>query len=582
MNSQLDINRRTLGVTFTPEQQANVVLWAPHAKQVAVTTTNQFVNLPLTSNSSGYWYLETDQLKPGDRYTFVLDDEKECADPASLAQPQGVYGPSQAVDTAKFYWEDSCWINHPLDEYIIYELDIHTFTAEGNLKSIVSKLGYLKKLGINAIVIRPVSPFPASKNQSNKGTFPYAVQASYGGASQLQHLVNTCHYEGIAVILDVVPNTVDHSTSFNRDLETYLPRKQTSRLDKTAQLSTIQREAYRRYLIENALMWFRDFHADALRLNTVHGLTDSEDLLQGIREHTNKLTQLTGRQYYLLVEHVLAEIPVYSNESRLMDNEQLSTSEDCNSYYRSAKNGGHQTKTYRDDYLYDSQFSSILQELFDRQASLSPDEPLIMVSQNYKQAGNHVLPEETEPVISLELLKLTAGSIMVSPYIPTIFMGEEWGATNPFSNSIQLSPFTTVHATDKVARLTDNKPLPWELLDQVPNKTLYHYYQTLTSLRRGQPALHHLNPSQAEINHRQDQQTMVLHRWCKNNHVVCLMNFSKEDQPISLPTLGKDWHKLLDSAAPLWSGPGASLDFLSDADTIILRPESILVYKAHS
>ncbi|WP_460953949.1 alpha-amylase family glycosyl hydrolase [Spirosoma litoris] len=582
MMNQLDINRRTLGVTFATEQQATVVLWAPLAKQVAVAIHDQPVHLPLTNDHSGYWQLETDQIKPGDLYTFVLDNEKEYTDPASLLQPQGVYGPSQAVDTNKFYWEDSSWINPPLDEYIIYELDIHTFTPDGTLQAIISKLGHLKKLGINALVIRPVAPFPESKNQTHKESFIYAVQASYGGPTQLQQLINACHYEGIAVILDIIPNSIDQGATSNRDISTYIPRKQSTSQTKATQFTTIQQDAYRSYLIENTLMWFRDFHADAIRLDVGYSLSDSERILQEIREHTNKLTALTGRQYYLLIEQGLTEIPMYSPTSLQVGSSPLATTDDdCRSYYLTDRSGDHQAKTYREDFAYDTHFSSILEELFERQAKTAPVAPLLTVSQNYKQAGHHELPEE-EAVISLELLKLTAGSIMVSPYIPTIFMGEEWGATNPFSESLQTSPFSAVHATDKVSLLTDNKPLSWELLNQVPNKTLYHYYQALTALRRSQPALYHLNPKQVEINHRQDQQTMILHRWCRDNHVLCLLNFSQIDQPITLPSLGKNWQKLLDSADPLWSGPVASLDFLSDEDTLILQPESIVVYKARS
>ncbi|QDK77544.1 DUF3459 domain-containing protein [Spirosoma sp. KCTC 42546] len=576
-----DITRRTLGITFPTEQQANVVLWAPQAKQVALAIHDQPVHLPLTNDNSGYWNLETDLIKPGDTYTFVLDDEKECADPASLAQPEGVYGPSQAVDTGKFYWEDSCWINPPLDEYIIYELDIHTFTPEGTLQAISSKLGHLKKLGINALVIRPVAPFPDSKEQHYKESFIYAVQSCYGGATQLQYLINACHYEGIAVILDIAPNSIDQPTTSNRGFDTYLPRKQAANPTKTLQQNERQREAYRRYLIENALMWFRDFHADGIRLNADPSRSDFGNLLQEIREHTNQLTTRTGRQYYLLVEQDLTEIPMYSPTGLEVGAvPSAMTDDDCKSYYLTDKNGGHQTKTYREDYVYNAQFSSILQELFDRQTKTVPDAPLLVVSQNYKQTGNYAVSEEDEQVISLELLKLTAGSIMMSPYIPTLFMGEEWGATNPFAESLQTSPVPAVHVTDKAALLTHDKPLAWELLDQVPNKTLYQYYQALTALRRSQPALYHLNPKQVEINHRKDQQTMILHRWCRDNHVLCLMNFSREDQPITLPSLGKNWQKLLDSADPIWDGPGASLDFLSDEDTLILEPESIVVYKA--
>jgi maltooligosyltrehalose trehalohydrolase len=366
MKNQLDITRRTPGVTFPDEHQANVVLWAPLAKQVALAINDHAVHLPLTTDNSGYWHLETDQLKPGDTYTFVLDNEKEVADPAALAQPQGVYGPSLAVDTNKFYWEDSCWINPPLDEYTIYELDVRAFSPEGNFDAVVRQLGLLKKLGINALLIKSVSSVTASPNE----LFLYAVQASYGGPYQLQHLVNACHFEGIAVILDVNYTEISKQNNY---LKTYRSSKQKMSRHESDVTTDSRREAGHRYIIENALMWFRDFHIDALRLNAVYTLPDSEQILKEIRAYTNQLTALTGTQHCLLVENELANESLTGttsteNTQQEGKSRQVSINEIYDSYCSDNQPSKLSIKTYREDYMYDDRFSSLLRELFGRQA----------------------------------------------------------------------------------------------------------------------------------------------------------------------------------------------------------------------
>ncbi|WP_461111361.1 alpha-amylase family protein [Spirosoma jeollabukense] len=366
IQNQLDINSRTLGVTFSPDHQAKVVLWAPLAKQVALTVNDHATNFPLTSDHSGYWHLETDQLKPGDTYTFVLDDEKVYADPASLFQPQGVYGPSQAVDTNKFYWEDSCWVNPPLDDYTVYELDVRKFSPKGTYDAVVRQVGQLKKRGINALLIKSDSSIAASPNE----LFLYATPASYGGPYQLHHLVNACHYEGIAVILDINYTEISKQNA-------YLKFHQSNRQKASQRESTFatdsHRGAGRRYVIDSALMWFRDFHIDALRLNAVYTLPDSEQILKEIRAYTDQLTDQTGTHYYLLVEHELANKPFIGNtatQNTPQDSEPLpvSTNENPGSYYPDNQLTKIPINTYREDCMYDEYFSSVLRELFGRQA----------------------------------------------------------------------------------------------------------------------------------------------------------------------------------------------------------------------
>ncbi|UFH51987.1 alpha-amylase family glycosyl hydrolase [Spirosoma sp. KNUC1025] len=364
MKNQPDIKSRTFGVTFSTEHQADITLWNPLAKKVELSISDRSISIPLTNDGSGYWHLETDQLKPGDTYTFILDEEKICADPASLVQPQGPYGPSQAVDINKFYWEDSCWVSPPLDEYVIYELDMSTFSPEETFDAVVKKLGELKTLGINALLIKTVSSFPGSPNE----LFLYATQANYGGPHQLQRLINACHFEGIAVILDVNYGKISRQ---NDRLKAYRSGKQKAGQFESNVNSDGHEEAGRRYLVENALMWFRDFHVDALRLQAIYALPDSEDILTDIRTYTNQLTALTGNHHCLLVEHELSNKSFVGSMSTQNPQpkgkfEPDSTDERYDNYCSDYQPNKLSIKTYREDYLYDDHFSSVLRELFGR------------------------------------------------------------------------------------------------------------------------------------------------------------------------------------------------------------------------
>jgi maltooligosyltrehalose trehalohydrolase len=186
------INQRTIGVNFDAQGAATILVWAPLAKQItlAIKSTNE--KLPLQKEAYGYWKLHTDRVKEGDLYKFIIDEEKEYPDPASLSQPEGVHGASAAVDLKPFAWTDDDWKNISLQDFILYELHTGTFTPEGTFEAIEEKLDHLVDLGINAIEIMPVAQFPGSRNWGYDGVFPFAVQHSYGGHEGLKKLVNRC------------------------------------------------------------------------------------------------------------------------------------------------------------------------------------------------------------------------------------------------------------------------------------------------------------------------------------------------------------------------------------------------------
>ncbi|MGA0557930.1 malto-oligosyltrehalose trehalohydrolase [Larkinella sp. VNQ87] len=587
---ELDVHRRSLGVTFTGDGMAEVVVWAPLAESVDLLLIDPSDCLPLEKQTQGYWTLSTARLQPGDRYQFRLNGEKVRPDPASLAQPEGVHGPSGAVDTTRFSWNDPDWPNLPLEEYVIYELHVGTFTPEGTFEGIARKLDYLKSLGVNAIEIMPIAQFPGDRNWGYDGVLPYAAQDSYGGAAGLQQLVDTCHQKGMAVILDVVYNHFGPEGNYFTDFGPYLTSKYCTPWGDAINFDDVWSDGIRRFFIENVLMWLRDFHIDALRLDAVHAIKDFSPvhILQEIREQVDRLMETTGRQHYLIVENDLND-PRFINplteqgfgmDAQWMDEFhhalRVASGEERRGYYSDFEGIAHVAKSYRDAYVYDGQFSAHRKRHFGRKAPERSGAQFVVFSQNHDQIGNRMLGERTSQLVSFEMQKLLAGAVLVSPFLPLLFMGEEWGESNPFLYFVSHTDPELVEAVrkgrkqefacfhdegevpDPVAVTTfQQSKLQWELLSQEPHQTLFRYYQTLIALRKQHPALRHLSRLQLDVRVDEDRQTIRLHRWHGDQQVFCLLNFSTEPQEVARPEKSEGWQTLFDSADPQWT-PGGS------------------------
>ncbi|RYF72426.1 MAG: hypothetical protein EOO39_12175 [Cytophagaceae bacterium] len=279
MLNQHLINKRAFGVTFIDEETAAIRLWHLRARHVAVLVDGQPEPIELTKESDGYWSAETTKIKPGDLYSVLVDNERVYPDSASLVQPQGIYGPSQAVDITSYQWDDGCWINAPFDDYRIAELAIDVYTPAGTFCAAERKVGDLKKQGINAIVIHPTRLL-ANPNGGFTAASLYTIQAEYGTPTQLQHFINTCHYEGIAVCVDLDYGLLHPAESGREPIDVYPVRQIKAAWNKRNQRADEARsQASLLYCVDNALMWFRDFHIDALRMNGIQSLPDADTLL---------------------------------------------------------------------------------------------------------------------------------------------------------------------------------------------------------------------------------------------------------------------------------------------------------------
>ena len=250
-------------------------VWAPFANQVLVNVlqSNGARLVPLKVSHRGYFELRLDEVRDGDLYRFIVDGH-ELPDPASRFQPQGVHGPSQIVDHSRFQWNDSEWRGIPVNEYVIYELHVGTFTREGTFESIINCIDYFKELGINAIEIMPVSQFPGGRNWGYDGTYPFAPQNTYGGPQGLKLLVDACHANGLAVILDVVYNHLGPEGNYLNRFGPYFTDRYRTPWGDAMNFDGPLSDEVRNYFIQNALDWLTYYHIDALRFDAIHGIYD--------------------------------------------------------------------------------------------------------------------------------------------------------------------------------------------------------------------------------------------------------------------------------------------------------------------
>lgn len=596
------MSRRGIGVNFTADGRAEIKLWAPLADNAAIKINNK-LTLDLNKQLYGYWTLYTRDIKPGDRYSFIVND-KELPDPASLSQPEGVHGPSQAVDLANLRWADDGWQNPKPEDYIIYELHTGTFSPEASFEGIAKKIDYLLDLGITAIEVMPVAQFPGERNWGYDGVFPFAVQNTYGGFEGLRRLVNICHQKGMAVILDVVYNHLGPEGNYLPLFAPYFTEKYKTPWGNAINYDDAWCDGVREYFIENALMWFRDFRIDALRLDAVHAIKDfsPKHILREIKEKVDKLSSETGRTYHLLVECDLNDtryINPLSRDGYGMDAQwtdefhhalRVSAGQEKNGYYSDFDGIKDLAKSYNDAYVYTGQYSA---QRFKRFGMVTdnPGGQFIVFSQNHDQVGNRMLGERTGTLVSFEMQKLMAAAVMVSPYMPLLFMGEEFSAQTPFLYFVSHTDKELIQAVQKGRKeefkafhaegeapdpqspdTFNRSKLNWDALKEEQPQAMFRYYKALINLKKTNPVLKTHDRKTLSVAFDEQENTLQLLRFDAQQQVLCLMNFSKEVRTVIFMQNG-DWQKVFSSADGEWLGPGSSAEILS--------PESITIFSKH-
>lgn len=606
---EITITHRTLGAVPQRDGTVELRVWAPEKESVTLETEGR--SFALNAEGGGYWQLRESALRVGSRYQLRVDGSEPLPDPASLAQPDGVHGPSVVTDPLAFQWMATDWKNHSLDRYILYELHTGTFSEEGTFAGVEARLDHLAQLGITAVELMPVAQFPGSRNWGYDGVFPFAVQHSYGGAEGLQRLVDACHARGLAVVLDVVYNHMGPEGNYLGAYGPYFTDKYQTPWGGALNFDDAWCDGVRRYFIENALMWLRDFRIDALRLDAVHAIKDfsARHFLRELRACVDRLQEATGRRHYLIVECDL-------NDPRFIDSPdkngfgmhsqwidefhhalRVTATGDRNGYYSDFTGITQLAKAYRDGYVYDGQWSEHRKKHFGQPAPDNPGHQFIVFSQNHDQVGNRMLGERSTALVSFEMLKLMAGAVLCAPFLPMLWMGEEWAEPAPFLYFVshtdpELSAavregrkreFAAFHAQgeapDPGAEATFRRSkLQWHLHGEERSSVLLRFYQELIRLRKSEPALALPDRAGVSAEASESNQTLVLQRRGGGQTILCLMNFSKTDVPFALPESQGRWQLLFHSAATEWGGPVSGEE---SASLHTLSPESFMLYTHH-
>jgi len=433
-----------LGAAYTNEG-VHFLVWAPNPAQVELHITapeNRLI--AMEDLGAGYYSAHVPRLRPGTQYFYRLDGGRDRPDPASRYQPEGVHGPSEVV--APVAVPRPRWNVPALRDYIIYELHVGTFTAEGTLDAIIPCLPRLQNLGITALELMPLAEFPGARNWGYDGVCPYAVHSSYGGPAALRRLVDACHARRMAVVLDVVYNHLGPEGNYLREFGPYFTDRYRTPWGDAINFDGAMSDPVRRYFIENALYWIRDCGVDALRLDAVHAIYDlsAYPFLQELQDAVQAVAREQGRRVYLIAESDL-------NDSRLIrpckhgglgldaqwsddfhhSLHTLLTREQAG-YYADFGSTEHLAEALRQGWTYGGQYSTSRARRFGNSPSGLAAEQFVVCAQNHDQVGNRMRGERLCHLVDWERAKLAAAAVLLSPCTPLLFMGEEYADPAPF------------------------------------------------------------------------------------------------------------------------------------------------------
>jgi maltooligosyltrehalose trehalohydrolase len=500
-------------------------VWAPRAGVVELEARGS--RRPMGARPDGWWeYAEG--LAAGTDYRLVVDG-RALPDPRSPFQPEGVHGPSRTVDHAAFGWSDAGWRTPRLRDRVIYELHVGTFSPEGTFDGVIERLDHLLELGVDVVELMPVAEFAGDRGWGYDGVDLYAPHHSYGGPDGLKRLVDACHGRGLGVVLDVVYNHLGPEGNYLAQFGPYFTDSYPTPWGQALNLDGPDSQPVRDFLIENALMWLRDYHLDGLRLDAVHALFDSL-ALHFLEELATRVATEIGPERWLLPESD-------RNDPRLVTARELGghglTAHWCDDvhhaihtvltgeregYYADYGTTAQLATALRRAYVYAGEYSPFRRRRQGRRHHLDGDRFVVCV-QNHDQVGNRARGERLGHLVSPGRLRIAAALLLCSPFVPMLFMGEEWDTSSPF-------PFFSSHTDPALAAATtrgriaefaafgwspSEVPDPqdpstfdlarprWDELGQEGHRELLDWYRALLRLRRSRPDLRSADLSAVEI-----------------------------------------------------------------------------------
>jgi maltooligosyltrehalose trehalohydrolase len=458
-------------------------------------------------------------------YGFLVDDDaKSYPDPRSAWQPNGVHGLSCVYDHGRFVWSDAQFQASPLASGIVYELHVGTFTAQGTFDAAIEKLDYLVELGITHIELMPVAAFEGRHGWGYDGVSLFAVHEPYGGPDGLKRFVNAAHAKGLAVLLDVVYNHFGPSGNYTGKFGPYVTDSHHTPWGGAVNLEDAESNEVRRFFVDNALMWLRDYHIDGLRLDAVHAFIDRSAIhfLEQLSSEVETLQAELGRRLVLIAESDLNDPRIVTprEDGGLGIDAQWSDDfhhalfavlcpQERGGYYTDFGSMAQLAKALEQTFVYDGIYSGYRRRIHGRPMGELSQHRFLGYIQTHDQVGNRALGDRIGHLAGIERARIAAAIVLLSPFVPMLFQGEEWAASSPFQ-------YFADHQDRELARLVSEgrkrefsafgwapemipdpesektyeaSKLKWSEVNQPEHAQILEWYRALIRLRRSAPCL---------------------------------------------------------------------------------------------
>jgi maltooligosyltrehalose trehalohydrolase len=565
-------------------------VWAPGVARVDVEIDDR--RLPMTSSERGWWTADV-EANHGATYGFCLDGGEAQPDPRSAWQPDGVHGLSRLVDHAEFSWQADDWRGRELLGRLVYELHIGTFTSAATFEAAIERLDHLVDLGVDFVEILPVAAFPGRSGWGYDGVFPYAVQDSYGGPDGLKQFVDACHNRGLGVILDVVYNHLGPDGNVLPAFGPYFTDFFSTPWGEALNYCGPGSDDVRRYIIDNALMWLRDYRIDGLRLDAVQAILDTSatHVLEELAVEVAALSDEVGRPLALVAESDLNDPRLitardaggYGLDAQWSDDfhhalHTVVTGESFG-YYEDFGSLSQRATALTRGYVYAGQHSKHRNRKHGRPLPPSVHgHRLLGYAQDHDQVGNRAAGERLSALVSPDLAKVAAALVLTAPFTPMLFMGEEWAASTPWQ-------YFTDHEDPELAEAVrvgrrgefkafgwkhedvpdpqhpttvERSTLKWDELDSAPHADVLAWYRRLIELRRTRLDLADGRFDQIEVDFDEEERWLVIRR------PATIVAVNLATQPRAL--------EIVASSVLL-----ASADVELGASSVTLPPESVAI-----
>jgi len=419
-------------------------VWAPRPERIELVLGER--RLPMTCGDGGWWECRVPEAGPGTDYSFSLDGGPPRPDPRSAFQPRGIDGPSRVVDHGAFAWGDSDWRGMPLAGSVLYECHVGTFSAQGTFDGAIEHLAHLAEVGIDIIELLPVSEFSGEQGWGYDGVDLFAPHHSYGGPDGLKRFVDAAHARGLGVVMDVVYNHLGPAGNYLPEFGPYFSAEHRTNWGEAINFDGPGSDEVRRFVIDNAIMWLRDYQCDGLRIDAVHAFADDSalDILEELAAKIAVLAAQLGRPLFLIAESDRNnprfvrshDAGGYGLDASWADEWHhalhATLTGERSGYYEDFGPLPLLAKALRQAWVYDGIYSPHRQRVHGRSPAGLSGSQFVVCTQNHDQIGNRAAGERSSALMSDGRLRVAAALLLTSPFVPMLFQGEEWGAATPF------------------------------------------------------------------------------------------------------------------------------------------------------